>query len=245
MPYTVVLIEDEPLVLKELAEMTPWECLGLELIGTAQDGFSGEKIVKELKPDIVLTDIRLPGIDGLELLSRCCVEYALILSGYTDFQYTKRAIQLGVFDYIQKPIDDEELFNSLASLVSKLDEEYKKSRRLVSEKGVDLPVKVDNILVQGAIDFIRENYSKNIGLRETADFLSISESHLSRMFKEVTGFNCVSYLKAYRISNAILLLRDPRLNVSEIAASCGFPNPGYFTKTFRQFTGKTPSNFRN
>ena len=96
----VVLVEDEEIVLRELEETIDWEGLGLEVVGTAKDGIEGENMIKALSPDIVVTDIKLPGKNGLQMIEDAAVTNGIILSGYTDFEFTKRAIRLGVFDYL-------------------------------------------------------------------------------------------------------------------------------------------------
>ena len=98
----MIIVEDEMFTLRELKETINWENLGLNLIGTANNGKAGEALIKELNPDIVITDIRLPGQDGLEMLEKAPVQGAIILSGHTNFSYTRKAIQLGVFDYLDR-----------------------------------------------------------------------------------------------------------------------------------------------
>ena len=115
----VVLVEDEEIVLRELEETIDWEGLGLEVVGTAKDGIEGENMIKALSPDIVVTDIKLPGKTGLQMIEDAAVTNGIILSGYTDFEFTKRAIRLGVFDYLEKPVDDDELEASLKTLAEK------------------------------------------------------------------------------------------------------------------------------
>lgn len=252
--FTVVFVEDEYLTREEIVRTTDWTGLGLSLIGTADNGIDGEKMILELQPDIVITDIRLPGQDGLKMLEHCDVNSAVILSGHTDYQYMKRAIRLGVMDYLQKPVDDDEFETTLKAVVSKLDDENKEIETIrkgmemdaeIGEMTIQLPAKVGNLQVDATIDFIMRNFSKPVGLAEAAEAVNLSESHLSRLFKEVTGINFLQYLNAKRINNAISSLRNPRLNVSDISLECGFPNPGYFSKMFKKYTGRTPSQFRD
>ena len=250
MSYSVVFVEDEQIVREEIVSSIRWDLLGLELVGTASDGLSGENLIKEKEPDIVITDIRLPAQDGLTMLSNCPVNHAIILTGHADFSYMKSAIRLGVFDYLLKPIDDEELEETLASLVRKLQEEdreyedLKKKEHSKSEL-IPLPKQAGNHVINATIAYIAETYSEPVGLQEAAAYLDLSESHLSRLFKEVTGLNFLQYLNAYRINQAAIMMRDPKLNISEIATNCGFPTPGYFAKIFKRFIGKTPTQFRD
>ena len=250
MSYSVVFVEDEQIVREEIVSSIRWDLLGLELVGTASDGMSGENLIKEKEPDIVITDIRLPAQDGLTMLSNCPVNHAIILTGHADFSYMKSAIRLGVFDYLLKPIDDEELEETLASLVRKLQEEdheyeeLKKKERSQSEL-IPLPKQVSNHVINATIAYIADTFSEPVGLQEAAAFLDLSESHLSRLFKEVTGLNFLQYLNAYRINQAAIMMKDPKKNISEIATNCGFPTPGYFAKIFKRFIGKTPTQFRD
>lgn len=243
---TVLLIEDETIVLKELEAMIDWSGLGLTLIGSAMDGDEAVRMIKEKDPDIVITDIRLPGKDGLEVLSSSPVQHAIILSGYTDYEYMKKAIRLSVFDYLQKPVDDRELENTLHRLIEKIREEEKGLENIHrKEDFIILKEKTLNHTVDMAIEFMKNSYSRSIGLYEVAKEVRISENHLSAIFKEHTGMNFLSYLNALRINEAIRLLKDSSMNVQEIADQVGFPTPGYFTKLFRKYTGKTPTQFRS
>ena len=241
----VVLVEDEEIVLKELVETIDWEGLGLEVAGTAKDGIEGEKMIKALSPDIVVTDIKLPGKNGLEMIEDAAVTNGIILSGYTDFEFTKRAIRLGVFDYLEKPVDDDELEASLKKLAIRIIEEEEDVDSLSDGYRIMLKEDVQSHWIKVAIDYIAKNYMNQIALSDIARETRLSESHLSSLFKAETGVNFLQYLNAVRINAAIRLLSSSSMNVSEIARSTGFPTPGYFTKIFRRFMGKTPTEYRN
>ena len=154
--YTVVLVEDEQLVCQEIAITTPWADLGLELVATCADGIEGERTILELQPDVVITDIRLPGQDGLSMLEKCAVSHAVILSGYTDFSYTRSAIRLGVFDYLQKPIDSRQFHETLSCLVEKMRQEDQEIERLKTSDPelIALPRSVENHVINSVISFI-------------------------------------------------------------------------------------------
>jgi two-component system response regulator YesN len=250
MSYTVVFVEDEAIVREEIVASVRWEMLGLNLVGTAADGLEGEELIKRLEPDIVITDIRLPAQSGLEMLANCPVNHAIILTGHTDFSYMKQAIRLGVFDYLLKPVDDEELEETLSELIKKIQEEesdFETLRTRAATKGelIPLPKNVGNHVIDATIGYIGANYANPVGLQEAAAYLELSESHLSRLFKEVTGLNFLQYLNAWRVNKSVLLMEDPKKNIAEIALACGFPTPGYFAKIFKRFTGKTPTQFRD
>lgn len=243
--YTVAIIEDEKITLDELLLTIPWQEIGLEVIGTASDGIKGEELITREAPDIVLTDIRLPGQDGLSMLSKSSAEYAIILSGHTDFAYTKRAIQLGVVNYLEKPVDDDELIDTLKKIVSELSENNKVIHDQDNPKKIKLPTEVGNHLIALALEYIESNYNKPIGLTEISEYTRTSENHLSTLFREVTGINFLQYLNSYRINKAIDLLMNDNMNISEVAECCGFPTPSYFTKIFKRLVGIAPRQFRD
>lgn len=239
MSYKVVLVEDEQITLEELKVSIPWKDLNLEVIATADDGLMGEKIIKDLSPDIIVTDIRLPGQDGLEMLSHTPGPFAIILSGHTDFKYAKQAIQLGVINYMEKPIDNEELIGSLKKAIERIEERGNEDEDLFA-----LPDSVQNHNINMAIEYIKEHYTQPIGLLEVAEYTRMSENHLSTLFREEAGINFLQYLNSYRLNKAAHLLKNTTLNISEVADSCGFPTPSYFTKIFRRYTDLSPREFR-
>ena len=246
--YTVALVEDERIMLDELLYTIPWDELGLEVCGTAMNGLDGEKLLKKELPDLVITDIRLPGQDGLEMLEKAGTEYAIILSGYTDFSYTRKAIQLGVFDYLQKPYDDEELIATIKNLLRKIEEDTPEADIENTEQQEDLlklPTDIQNHTVRSAIHYMEKHYTENIGLQDVARHTRTSENHLSAIFKEESGLNFLTYLNAVRINQAARLMRETSMNIAEVSRASGFQTPSYFARMFRRFTGKTPSEFRD
>lgn len=246
--YTVAIVEDETITLNELIFTIPWKSLSLNIVGTALNGIDGEALIKKEAPDIVITDIKLPGQDGLEMLSRCPVDYAIILSGHTDFAYAKRAIKLGVVDYLEKPVDDDELIETLKLIVAKLQEEnssISSSKHSSDAPIIDLPKDIQNHLINLAISYIHSHYKESFGLQDISEFTKTSENHLSTLFREVTGINFLHYLNGYRINKSAELLKTTNMNISEVAENCGFPTPSYYTKIFRKFSGLTPTQYRD
>ncbi|MCL2053604.1 MAG: response regulator [Oscillospiraceae bacterium] len=114
------LADDEPNVRQGLKLMLPWEELGITIAGEGEDGDDGLKKIIELKPDIVIADIKMPGMTGIEMLEAAqkggFTGKALILSGYSDFSYAKEAISLGVKKFILKPVDEDELIADLIEI---------------------------------------------------------------------------------------------------------------------------------
>lgn len=131
--YKIALIDDEAVVRDGMKDLIPWEELGLELIGTAEDGEKGLLLIQEMLPDIVLLDINMPRLNGLDLAHILTKNYPLIkiilISGYDEFHYARQALRMGVQDYILKPVTKSEMVNLLYAIVGKLDEEREQIRK--------------------------------------------------------------------------------------------------------------------
>lgn len=123
--YKLLIIDDEPIVREGIKYLISWEDYGLQIIGEGLDGKDGLKKIIETNPDLVLVDIKMPGLSGIELIKKAKEEGFLgkfvILTGYSDFEYAKSAIHLGVRGYLLKPIDENELINIVEEVVEELD----------------------------------------------------------------------------------------------------------------------------
>lgn len=125
----ILLVDDEPNVRQGVKMMIPWDELGIEVIGEGEDGDDGLAKILSLKPDIVLADVKMPGMTGIQMIEAAKKNgyegKCLILSGYSDFTYAKEAMSLGVKGFILKPVDEDELIEALKSLCEEIREERK------------------------------------------------------------------------------------------------------------------------
>ena len=125
--YRVIIADDEPVIRRGLRETIEWDALGLEVAGEAADGAEALKLIREIRPEILITDIRMPEMDGIELIREIkkleLNTKITILSGYSDYDYLKAAIRLGVDNYLLKPIDNDELVSNLKNAVSEIEKE--------------------------------------------------------------------------------------------------------------------------
>ncbi len=134
MAYKVVLIDDNVNTVNSLRLTVDWEGLGYEVAGVAYDGEPGARLIERVRPDVVITDIQMPGVNGLTMIEQM-QDYlvnarVIVVTGYDNFQYATQAIRLSVMDYVLKPIDNEELAQTLVRAARSLDQDRQREERL-------------------------------------------------------------------------------------------------------------------
>ncbi len=250
--YRVLIAEDEDIIRKGIAYTMDWVSMGCTIIGEASNGREGVDKIKELSPDIVLADIMMPVTDGIEMI-RQGLEIAdfkaIIMTSYADFEYAKKAIELGVSAYLMKPVDEEELKKNIAKVILEIEKDNQLrqlSKKMKSADDIDtLFIKSDkeNDYVQQVLKATRERYSEKISIESFSEELGVSASYLSRKFKEATGQTYLDFLNKYRVQQAIKLLETGTYKVYEVSDMTGFSDYKYFSSVFKKYTDQSPSDF--
>lgn len=257
--YRVLIVEDEEVIRKGIIFMMDWESVDCLVVGDAEDGQDGLEKIRQLQPDIVICDIRMPVLDGLEMLKASIGTYgysAVILSGYQDFRYAQTAIRLGVKEYLLKPLDFEELKQSLQSITKQI--EAQKRRRALLQQAADAQEENSvleerwltqpaggNRYVRAMLEHVKEYYSTHVSLTELSQELGVSAGYLNAKFKEHTQYTFNDFLNRYRVSKAVALMREPNntKKVYEIAEAVGYRDYKYFIKVFKKYVGSSPLKF--
>ncbi|WP_328805164.1 response regulator transcription factor [Paenibacillus albicereus] len=258
MRYKVLLVDDEELDLKGMLTFIPWERLGLEVAGAVHNGYAAYELLERERVDILVTDVHMPSMNGLELAEKALALYGslrvIFVSGYQDFQYVKQALQLRAWGYVLKPMDDQELEAALLKLVQQLDAEKEalaaaapadstakeEPRPSGAGKGSSKNAK----LIVSMMAFIEDHLHENLTLKLLADEFSFSPNYLGALFKEETGVNFSEHLIDRRMHKAGELLRETRLRIYEIADKVGYRYMPYFSRQFKETFGVTPNEFR-
>jgi len=209
--YKVVIIDDEPWSREVVKSLGNWEGLQLSVIGEAEDGTSGLELILELAPDIVVTDMRMPGIDGVELLKSISERFPfikiIIMSGYDDFVYLKQAIRSKAAEYLLKPIDPKELNASLAKCVEELD-------RIRLDASVKTqPVFTDPALLDRYLTFRQLVHGHMLELNKTAviETLDKLKAFIECTFPDSSNRNMLA-----KIGNDFILLLEEFLSCNEV-----------------------------
>ncbi|MCL6597198.1 MAG: response regulator [Alicyclobacillus macrosporangiidus] len=270
--YRVLLVDDEPIVLQAIAALVPWSAHRTRLVGTADNGLAAYQQIAEDPPDIVICDIKMPGMDGLELMARVREEFPdvvfAVLSGYEEFHLARRAMELGVRHYLLKPCNEEEIGRMLDALVDRLDHrraqqarvmdleaELARAKARLSELEPDTSETEDDAerserqgLVERVVAYVQKHLADPcINLTHLARHqFFVSPDYLGRLFRERTGLRFSDFLTMTRIQRAQDLWRgDPDLTVAEVAERVGFADhTQYFSQVFKKYTGDTPSGFK-
>ncbi|WP_228551659.1 response regulator transcription factor [Paenibacillus sp. B01] len=259
MKYKVLLVDDEELDLKGMLAFIPWEQLGLEVVGAVHNGYDAYAILERERIDILVTDVHMPRMNGLELAEKALSLYAslrvVFVSGYQDFHYVKQALQLRAWGYVLKPMDDSELEAALLRLVQQLDGEkealpaasaaahdVKEEARPSGAPGKGSSKNAKLIIEMTA--FIEKHLHENLTLKLLADEFSFSPNYLGALFKEETGVNFSEHLIDRRMRKAGELLRETRLRIYEIADKVGYRYMPYFSRQFKETFGVTPNEYR-
>jgi two-component system response regulator YesN len=254
-----MIVDDEPWVREGIVNLIDWEAHGMEIVGAFEDGTDALEFVKrsERAPDIVLTDIRMPGKSGLDLIEELSeindrVRF-LILSGYRDFAYAQSAIRYGVFDYMVKPVGKKALLSTVLRLIREIEGEGSESSTYDGTD--DHPVSDPHVqeedrssyplLICRMLDSLDKHITEAVGLGYFADELSVNPSYLSTLFRETTGESFKQYITKRKVEKAMDIWKQhPWLKVYELCTRVGYQDVNHFSRTFKQVTGVTPSRYK-
>jgi two-component system response regulator YesN len=246
-------VEDEDIIRKGIRSSVPWESCESYVIGEASNGIEGKELIEELKPDIVITDINMPVMDGLQMIAhtKSVFDYvAIILTGYSDFEYAMEAIRNGVSTYVLKPLNMEEMKEALeqAVLESKnihyLRERNEKTKELENISLLEDKKYMDPV-VQQILQYIEEHYQEKIVLSDLEEVMHYSERYINLKFRKVLGTTVIEYLNRFRIQKALALLKDRNTVIAEVGFLCGIGDYKYFNHVFKKYIGCSAREYQN
>ncbi|WP_404987885.1 response regulator transcription factor [Clostridium culturomicium] len=232
----VLIIDDEELIRQGIKKRIISYELNIGTIFEGSNGIQALELLKNNKIHIALVDINIPFINGLEFikegikLSRDTI--FIIISGYDNFSYAQKAIEYGVFRYILKPINKNQLKETLIEAIN-----------LLGEKADENDDKL-NPLTKRILTEVNNNYSNcEYSLLDLAKSVGFSESYISKTLKKDIGMTFNEYLTSIRIEMAkkILMTEGKLTTVNEVAKRVGYSNQHYFSQVFKKHIGATPS----
>jgi len=242
----VLVVEDEEMIRKGIVLAVDWAALDCVVVGEAANGEEGLAAVERYDPSLIITDLKMPKMDGLEMLRRLRERgnraYVIILTAYDSFEYARTALRLGAVDFLLKPFHDGDLERAVADLKGKLEA----GREEAPPPMPGLKKGDKSRYVLEAMDYIGQHYGEpGISVGTIAEALGISEGHLSHTFKKETDYTLLNYLTRYRIHKAMELLRDGKLKVYEVAERVGYRDITYFSTMFKKLVGVTAKEYQD
>lgn len=232
----LLIADDENLELKVLEKTVKKHFVDELEIFASSNGRKASQICDEVKPDIALLDIEMPGMNGIELAKYIKEKYAdciiIFITAYDRFDYAIEAMHIKAFDYLLKPWKEERLCELINTSIENVRSMQKTDSIVHSQKDV---IK----------DYIDRNYKKDISAKDVAGILGYSDVYFSKVFKQLFDDNFINYLTKIRIDRAKVLLKDISFNIKEVGKSVGYADSNYFTKVFKRSIGISPSEYRN
>ncbi len=253
-----LLVADDERTIRNGLLSLPWESIGIQQVYQAENGLTAKEILKEEKIDIIISDIKMPGLSGLELaeyIKECAMDTAVILlTGYSDFEFARRALRNEVFDYMLKPIRPGSILETVRRVKEALERKRYKAevvRKYETASGSLNFREQISWMFQGVnrqtleilLD-MAENFSQGISLNSLAEKYHFSSAYLSRMIKKETGYSFSGILNAIRLAAAVEFLLKNHGKINLICDLVGFSDQKYFSQVFKKTFGCSPGEFR-
>jgi two-component system, response regulator YesN len=234
MYMNLLLVDDDRISIDILRDFIKPHLERVDEVICAYDGTEAFDIIISVKPNIIVTDIKMHVLNGIELIKKVRAlehyhPFIMIISSYSDFEYARDALKLNVTDYILKPIDPDELIDKINACL----------------KNESVKVSIDHEdIFEKVQKYLSENLRKPLRLKEIAHQFHYNAAYLGRLIKDKTGQFYSDYLLKLRVIKAQSLLVNTNQTIHKIASEVGFRDSEYFTKRFKRLTGYTPTEFR-
>ena len=243
--YRALIVEDEDLMREYLEKKLSAICAEWEAADTAVDGQEAIEKMEKAHFDGIITDIRMPVMDGLAM-SKAIREKdpqipILIISGYNEFDYARKAVRLNIFDYLLKPIDEQELAAALSAMAIQAGQKRKPAQTAESIENVSENTEG---LAQRALTYIQQHFSDPISLTSVAEEMGVSPAYLSTVFHREIGTSYSRTLLKIRMEEAARQLIQTGRKVQQIAQNVGFFSAKHFTHVFHAYYHSSPVEFR-
>ena len=242
--YKLMIAEDEPLERLALRKIVIKNFFNITLLEDAKNGMEAVENAKIFQPDIILMDIRMPELTGLEAQERIIKVFphikTIVLTAYGEFDYAQKAIKHGVIDYLLKPVRPDDLKRSIASAIESLGKNT--AAQLPPRHNPD-PAHKDTLL-NTVLACIEQHCCTELTLNTVAEIVHLNPQYLSRYFKNKMGITFTEYVAKLRIEKAKKLFIDTNYPIYRIATELGFSDQAYFNRVFKKYENQSPQKYR-
>mgnify|MGYP001317645793 CR=1 FL=1 len=247
----ILVVDDEPRSREGIKKTIIKESLEQYKVLTASNAKEALEVIDDTKINVLITDIKMPEMSGLDLLRELKEKtkdpVVIIISAYSEFDYAHQALEMGVVNYLLKPIPKKKLMEAVEKAIA-IDEE-KTKKGLINKIVDDTLLEANeyqslNNSIQEVMDYVEDNFNADISLKGIAEIVHLNASYLSSLFKEELNMTFSEYLTRRRIQEAKRLLMQTDLTINEIAEKVGYQTAKYFIKIFKQYENTTPNSYR-
>lgn len=238
--YNLLFVDDDRWIVESMRTILQWDEFSLNPPYVAYGMEQAQEIFKQIPVHILISDIEMLGYSGFELLEWVHEKYphtiTCFLTCHARFDFAQKAIRLGIFGYLLKPVNERELAELLRSAIKTLKPKIEEEPQINS---AHMPERMKKVMA-----YINDNLANPITRESICQELYISESYLSRTFTKEMGMTLFDYITECRINKAKELLRSTDLTVTAVCTQVGYNYAAYFTKIFKEKTGMTPNQYR-
>ena len=271
--YKVLIVDDEPIICEGLKKSVRWADFNCEVAGTASNGLEGLDLMRELEPDILISDIAMNNMDGLAMVAAIRSEYpeveVCLLTGYRNFEYAQRAIKLGVTRFLLKPSKMDEIEEAITAMTDNLRsrgnlgaqiidhiwdmsmetdrylyETFLKDRRDEEGQTRAHGSEANSFVLKKALVYMLEHFTSKLTLGDVAQQCYVSSWHLSKLLNQYTGRGFFEIVNIIRLGRARTLLEETGRKVQDISEEVGFQDVAHFSRIFKTYTGCSPKEYR-
>ena len=237
----ILIVDDDVLFLQALCAETDFTSIGFTQVHIASSAQEARAILETQPIRVLLCDIEMPGESGLDLLrwvqDRQLPVVTILLTCYSSFDYAQRAIRLGVFDYVLKPVRSE-------LLCARLRQALAQRHTPANDQNADGKAQ-ENDLVEQIRQYVEENIHTELTREQLGREFFMNPDYIARLFRKQADQSLNDYIRNRRIERAKKLLKETKLPISIICGKVGYSYNTYFFHTFKQVTGMSPMEYRN
>lgn len=246
--YKALIVDDEKHVSQAIIALGEWEKYSIKEPFYASNGQDGLTAMREIRPNIVFVDMKMPIIDGREFLRLATAEFInvqyIVISGYNEFELARAALKFSVIDYLLKPIDEDELNSAIEKAILNLNKKSSDELQKNEKQEIRIETSSPKYITKEIKHYIDDNYFKEITLSMFSDKYHFSKEYLTKIFKEHYNCGIYEYALNMKMSRARELLGNSEISINEISLRLGYSNNNYFSKAFKNFNGYSPSKYR-
>lgn len=248
--YSLVIVDDEREIRKGFCNYFPWSEIGFKIVADYESAQEADEYLREHPVDVLVTDIRMQGMSGLELIEslrkRQDKTKVVVISGYRDFEYARQAMKLGVRHYLVKPVKFSQISEVFGEICKELDMER------AQQKEAEAPAEnVDahpadgqpNEIIRRVKSYVHKHY-EDATLESAAKSVKMNPYYLSSYFHQQTNEKFSDYLIRVRMREAARLLTRTSMQIQEVAQRVGYTTANSFSRSFRQYYNVTPKEYR-